>query len=77
VRVKSLRQLVELLRDLKDDFVKIEFDQEGGESLVFPRARMAAATEDILTDNGVRAQGSADTLAVWQTPTAPEANQAP
>jgi hypothetical protein len=27
---------------------------------------MVAATEDILTDNGVRAQGSADTLAVWQ-----------
>jgi hypothetical protein len=24
-----------------------------------------AASEDILTDNGVRAQGSADTLAIW------------
>jgi hypothetical protein len=32
---------------------------------------MVAATEDILTDNGVRAQGSPDTLAVWQgTPAA-------
>ncbi|MFI4890299.1 MAG: trypsin-like peptidase domain-containing protein [Steroidobacterales bacterium] len=64
-RVKSLRQLVALLRDLHDDFVKIEFDQEGGESLVFPRAQMVTATEEILTDNGVRAQGSADTLEVW------------
>ena len=26
---------------------------------------MVAATEEILTDNGVRAQGSADTLAIW------------
>jgi len=26
---------------------------------------MIAPTDDILTDNGVRAQGSADTLAVW------------
>jgi hypothetical protein len=25
-----------------------------------------AATDDILSDNGVRAQGSPDTLAVWQ-----------
>ncbi len=65
-KVQSLRQLVALLRDVKEDFVKIEFDQEGGESLVFPRAQMAAVTEEILNDNGVRAQGSADTLAVWQ-----------
>jgi hypothetical protein len=27
---------------------------------------MVAATEEILTDNGVRAQGSPDTLAVWE-----------
>jgi S1-C subfamily serine protease len=69
--VQSLAQLVGLLRDLKDDFVQIEFDQEGGESLVFPRAQMETATEEILTDNGVRAQGSADTLAVWQAARAP------
>ena len=71
VRVQSLHQLVGLLRDLKDDFVKVEFDQEGGESLVFPRAQIATVTEDILTDNGVRAQGSADTLAVWRAPPTP------
>jgi hypothetical protein len=26
---------------------------------------MSAATEEILTDNGIRAQGSPDTLKVW------------
>jgi hypothetical protein len=26
---------------------------------------MVAATEEILTDNGVRAQGSADMLGIW------------
>ena len=51
--------------------MKVEFDQEGGESLVFPRAQIATVTEDILTDNGVRAQGSADTLAVWRAPPTP------
>ncbi len=67
MRIRSLRQLVAVLRDLKDPFVTIEFDQKGGEALVFSRPAMVAATEEILTDNGVRAQGSPDTLAVWQS----------
>jgi hypothetical protein len=58
--------LVALLRDLKDPFVTIEFGSKGGEALVFARPALIAATDDILTDNGVRAQGSADMLAVWQ-----------
>ena len=65
-RIKSLRHLVAVLRDLKDTFVSIEFDQKGGEALVFSRQAIMSATDDILMDNGVRAQGSADTLAVWQ-----------
>jgi S1-C subfamily serine protease len=64
--VKSLKQLVALLRDLKDPFVTLEFAAKGGEALVFSRAALVAATDDILTDNGVRAQGSPDMLAVWQ-----------
>ncbi len=64
--IKSLKQLVAVLRDLKDPFVRVEFDQKGGEVLVFSRPAMVAATEEILTDNGIRAQGSPDTMAVWQ-----------
>ena len=70
-RIRSLRQLVALLRDLKDPFVTVEFDQKGGEALVFSRQAVMAATDEILTDNGVRAQGSPDTLAVWQAKSAP------
>ncbi len=65
-QVKSLKHLVALLRDLKDPFVTIEFGSKGGEALVFSRPALIAATDDILTDNGVRAQGSPDMLAVWQ-----------
>jgi hypothetical protein len=65
-RVRSLRHLVALLRDLKDEFVTFDFDRQGGETLVFPRKEMVAATEEILTDNGVRAQGSSDTMEVWK-----------
>jgi S1-C subfamily serine protease len=63
---RSLKHLVALLRDLKDPFVTIEFDQKGNEALVFSRTAMLAATDDILTDNGVRAQGSPNMMAVWQ-----------
>jgi hypothetical protein len=64
--VKSLKHLVVLLRDLKDPFVTLEFNQKGGESLVFSREAVVNATDDILNDNGVRAQGSPELLAEWQ-----------
>ena len=63
--IKNLPHLVETLRDLKDEFVVFEFAGLANETLVLPRKETRAATEEILTDNGVRAQGSADTLAVW------------
>jgi S1-C subfamily serine protease len=63
--VRSLAHLVELLRDLKDEFVTFEFDGRLGEALVFRREELLGATEQILTDNGVRAQGSPDVLRIW------------
>ncbi|MDP2367048.1 trypsin-like peptidase domain-containing protein [Rhodoferax sp.] len=66
VPIRSLRHLVTVLRDIKDEFVVVQTDNRGGESMVFPHKEMLAATEDILTDNGVRAQGSPDLLEVWR-----------
>ncbi len=63
--VRNLAHLVVLLRDAKDEFIAIAFDQHGGETMVFPRAEMLSATDEILTDNGVRTQGSPDTLIIW------------
>jgi S1-C subfamily serine protease len=63
--VKSLAHMVALLRDLKDEFVTFEFDQRGGETMVFSRKAIVAATDEILTDNGVRAQGSPELMKVW------------
>jgi S1-C subfamily serine protease len=65
--IKSLKHLVAVLRDLKDPFVTIEFFSKGGEGLVFARDAITSVTDDILTDNGVRSQGSPDVMAVWQT----------
>jgi len=64
--VKSLAQLVALLRDLRDEFVTIDFDNRVGEDLVFPRVQTVAATEGILAENGIRAQGSPDMMKIWQ-----------
>jgi hypothetical protein len=64
-RIKNLGHLVEILRDSRDEFITIQFDGRGSEAPVFPRREMLAATDEILTDNGVRSQGSVDTLAIW------------
>jgi hypothetical protein len=65
IPVKNLAHLVEILRDAKDEFITIECYNRFGETMVFPRAEMLAATDGILTDNGVRSEGSPDTLAIW------------
>jgi S1-C subfamily serine protease len=66
--IKNLAHLVEVLRDLKDEFVTFEFNaRASGETIVFPRAETVAATNDILTDNGIRSQGSPDILKIWET----------
>ena len=65
--VRSLRHLVILLRDLKDDLVVIKFDQRTGENIVLPRKELLAATDEILNDNGIRSPGSKDMMEVWQS----------
>jgi hypothetical protein len=37
VPVRSLRHLVALLRDLKDDLLVLRYDQREGETMVLPR----------------------------------------
>jgi S1-C subfamily serine protease len=65
VRVKSLKHLVTLLRDMKDDLVVIAFAQKPGETIVLHRKDVVAATESILSDNGIRFQGTPEMLDIW------------
>ena len=67
IAIKNLKHLVEVLRDSKTDFIKIEFLLRHSETMIFPRKDMVNATEEILRDNGIRSQGSPDTLAVWNS----------
>jgi hypothetical protein len=66
ISVKNLRHLVEILRDSEEEFIRIDLAGRGTETLVFRRHEMIAATEQILNDNGIRAQGSPDMLSVWE-----------
>jgi S1-C subfamily serine protease len=63
--IRNLRELVEVVRDARGPFLKIDFAGRSHETIILPRAETLAATEDILNDNGVRALGSPEVMAVW------------
>ena len=65
VPIRSLQHLVSVLRDIKDDLIIIHFEQRNGETMVLPRKAMLEQTEAVLSDNGIRSQGSADMMVVW------------
>jgi S1-C subfamily serine protease len=65
--IKNLRHLVRMLRDSKDKFLIIEFADQYVDKLVFRRADLVAVMESILADNGVRSQGTPDTMAEWNS----------
>jgi len=65
ITIKNLNHLVTVLHDTQDEFITIKFAGHGTEALVFSRKEIVAAMEDILNDNGVRAQGSAEVLKIW------------
>jgi S1-C subfamily serine protease len=69
VRIRNLGHLVEVLRDTRDEFIVIEFQGRNSESLVFPREEMLAATDEIMSTNGVRSQGSPEILRIWKAAT--------
>jgi len=69
--IKNLCHLVEVVRDSKDQYMTIEFNVRGAETLVFSRSEMLAATDEILTDNGIRDLGSPDALAIWTAKSPP------
>ena len=69
VPVRSLAQLVALLRDQTDELLTFRFQQRDAEMVVVPRKEMLAATESVLTDNGIRSEASTDMLKIWNEKT--------
>jgi hypothetical protein len=65
VRVKNLRHMVELLRDTKETFTTLSFDDRASETIVFNHKEALAATEEVLSDNSIRELASDDLMPVW------------
>ena len=67
VKIKNMRHLVETLRDCKDEYLRFRFAEDGSEILVFDRAEMNAATEEIMEENSIAhtRRGSPDMLRTW------------
>ena len=65
VHVKNIQHMVELLRDSKEKFTTIAFDDRASETIVFNHQEALKATEEVLSDNGIRQQASDDLAAIW------------
>jgi hypothetical protein len=65
-RLKGLRQMVTLLRDVNDEFVRFDFEPADRQSAVFGRCTIEAATKEILAGNGIRTKASPALLAIRQ-----------
>ena len=64
--IKNLPHLVETVRNLNDEFITITFAGiRGVENITFRRAEVAAATEEILNDNGIRLPLSSELAPLW------------
>ena len=66
VSVRNLAHLAELLHDASGEFIEFKFAGRDTETMVFRREEIAAATDEILTDNGIRKQFSDDVAQAWK-----------
>ncbi len=66
IAVRNLAHLVEILRDGTSRFVEFRFHDNAQETLVFERDAIEDATEDILSDNGIRHECSEDLRELWR-----------
>ncbi len=63
--IQNLTHLVEVLRDAKGEFIEFDFVDRDTERLIFRRAEVLEATDDILSDNGIRKQFSDELEPIW------------
>ena len=66
IKIRNLAHLVTVLRDAKEEYIVMEYATRIAETMIFSRAETIAATEEILTDNGIREQGSPDMMKIWK-----------
>jgi S1-C subfamily serine protease len=65
IEIKNLRHFVEVLRDSKEKYTTIRFADRYSETIVLDHQEALKATDEILSDNGIREQATDDLAAVW------------
>ena len=66
IKIKNLHHLAKTLLSCQDEFVTFQFEGQSAEIMVFRRSEIEAATEDILSDTGIRNQFSDDLEELFQ-----------
>jgi hypothetical protein len=67
VKIRNLRHLAEQLRDAKDEYIVISFGDRYPDVFVFDRKEVLNASEDVLTENGIRKAYSDDLKPVFES----------
>jgi PDZ domain len=57
--------MVEVIRDATGDFIEFTFHGNETDTFVFKRKEALDATEEILSDNGIRQQCSPELAPIW------------
>jgi S1-C subfamily serine protease len=65
IPIRNLKHLVEIIRDATGEYIEFTFHGNDTDMIVFKRSEAIAATEEILNDNSIRHQCSADIAPVW------------
>ena len=65
ISIKNLKHLVEVLRAAQSKFISFEFYGKLTEPKIFVREEILSATEEILANNDIRSQGSAELMNIW------------
>jgi PDZ domain len=60
VRIRNLKHAVEVIRNLSSKYIEFTFQGKSTDAIVFKRKEALDATEEILSDNGIRQQHSPD-----------------
>ena len=66
IKIKNIKHLVEVIRDIKGSYIEINFEGNFVETMIFRKKEMDAVTEDILSENGIRFQCSNDLMPLLQ-----------
>ena len=69
-RITNIAMLVETLRGSKSDFMRLSFEDEHTEMLVFKRTEIENATGDLMMKYAIPRRASVDLLKIWTGNTA-------